>query len=131
MSAKAGRGGKVMVGANTVAFVETWTADISDELYDTSGLGSTSRTYVPQVLPAEGWTINWRALDNSDTATAAIRGAILAGTGLTLLLYEDSTKYWTSAASGAFVSNFSQSVGVDGLVTGSCSGQFSGGVTYN
>ena len=131
MAAIQGRGGKVMVGADTAAFVEEWTLNIEDEVLDTTGLGSTTRTYIGRGLPDTSWSINFKALDLSDTATAAFLTAAQANaSGITLLLYTSATKYFTSAASSAFVTSLSCTTHVDNSVTGSASGKVSGAMTY-
>lgn len=128
MAAIAGKGGKVVIGSDTVAFVENWTLNIGDEALETTGLGASARTYIGRALYEATADLTWRALDNSDTATAAIRAAALTNSGsVTLKLYQDGTKYWTGTA---FLTSFSQDTSVDGLVGGSCSATYSGGVTY-
>lgn len=129
MAAIQGRGGKVLQGANTLAFVENWELGISDEALETSALGSTARTYVGRGLPTNTGSCSFRALDNSDTGTAAIRAAALAnGTTIALKLYESATKYWDCAT--VIITGFSQSVSVDGLVTGSFQFTVSGAPAY-
>ena len=127
MAAIAGKGGKVMQGAAAVAFVESWDLGISDEALQTTGLGATARTYIGRGLPENTGSLTWRALDNSDTASAAIRAAALAGTELALDLYESATKYWDCQV---IVTSFSQSVTVDGLVTGSFNFTVTGAPVY-
>ena len=127
MAAIAGKGGKVMQGAAAVAFVESWSMDISNEALETTGLAATARSYIGLGLPTNTGSLTWRALDNSDTATAAIRAAALAGTELALDLYESATKYWDCQV---IITQFSQSASVDGLVTGSFSFTITGAPTY-
>lgn len=118
MAAIAGKGGKVMQGANTLTFVESWELSISDEALETTGLGATTRTYIGRGLPVNTGSVTWKALDNSGTGEAALRAAALAnGTSVALKLYESATKYWDCTV--CFITSFSQSVGVDGLVAGS------------
>jgi hypothetical protein len=117
MAAIAGRGGKVMQGANTLAFVKSWSLDIKDEALETTSLGATARSYIGRGMPENSCKIEFNALDNSGTGEAVLRAAALAGTSVALSLYESSTKYW--AISSAFITGFSQSVDVEGLVTGS------------
>jgi len=130
MAAIAGKGGKVMVGSDTVAFVENWTMGISNEALATHGLGATARTFIGLSLPEGTGTVQWRALDNSDTASAAIRAAALANaTPITLKLYESATKYW-DASEGAIITSLGQEVPVEGLVTGSFGFTLSGTIAY-
>lgn len=128
MAACSGSGGKVMVSSDTVAFVESWDLDISDEALETTGLGASARTFIGRGLPALGGSLTFRALDNSDTATAALRAAVLAGTSVALKLYESATKYW---GGDAIVTGYKQTTNVDGLVTGSIDFQCTGSWSYN
>lgn len=131
MAIKQGIGGKVMVGANTAANVESWEMQISNETLDTTGLGASGRAFVGRGLPEFTFTVNFKALDLADTATLALKAAAVSNsTGVTLLLYEDGTKYWTSAASSAYIDSYSETASVDGLVTGTISGKVSGVMTY-
>ncbi len=129
MAAIQGKGGSVKSGSDAVAFVESWELGLSDEALETTGLGATARAYVGRGLPAGTFSLTWRALDNSDTATAALRAAMLdnATNTITLSLYESSTKYWSCTG---IVTGFTQNTPVDGLVTGSCQGTCSGAITY-
>jgi hypothetical protein len=127
MAAIAGKGGSVKQGASALAFVESWEMSIANEALESTGLGATSRSYVGLGLPTNTGTVNFRALDNSDTGTAAVRAAALAGTELALDLYESSTKYWDCQV---IITAFSQSTGVDGLVTGSFGFTITGTPTY-
>ena len=116
MAAIAGKGGSVKQGSSVLAFVESWEMSIANEALESTGLGATSRSYVGLGLPTNTGTVNFRALDNSDTGTVAVRAAALAGTELALDLYESSTKYWDCQV---IITDFSQSTSVDGLVAGS------------
>jgi len=124
MAAICGKSGKVMVSSDTVAYVGEWTLSIPGiELSEYTGLGATEKAFLACGLPGPATgTINFNALDNLDTATAALRTALLAGTAVTLNLYESGTKYWTGE--DAYLTDFSQNVGVDGPVSGSYSFQY-------
>ena len=120
-----------MVGAAAVAMVETWEMNIEDEALDTTGLAATSASCIGRGLPKTTFNITWKALDMSDTATLAFLTAVQANaTGVTLLLYVNATKYYTSAASSAFITSLTCNTSVDGLVTGTASGVVSGVMTY-
>lgn len=120
-----------MVGASTAAFVESWEMSVEDEALETTGLGGTAKTFIGRGLPGTTFNINWRAADMSDTATLAFLTAVQANaTGVTLLLYVSGSKYYTSAASSAFITSLTTGATVDGLVTGSASGVVSGAMTY-
>lgn len=129
MAAIAGRGGKVMQGANTLVYVESWELSVSDEAIETTGLGATSRSYIGRGLPENTGTVNWRALDNSATGEAALRAAALDNsTTVALKLYESATKYWNCAT--CIITSFSQSTSIDGAVTGSFGFTVSGAPAY-
>lgn len=120
MAAICGKGGKVMVSSDTVAYVENWELTINGaELSDITALGASAKSYLSCGLPSATGRISWKALDNSDTATAALRTAILAGSSVAIKLYETSAKYYDITS--AYLSDLSQTVSVDGPVTGSCS----------
>jgi hypothetical protein len=105
--------------------------NIADEFLNTTGLAATAATGIGRGLPATTFDITWRAMDQSDTGTAAALTAAQANaTGITLLLYVSATKYYTSAASSAFITSLTTGATVDGLVTGSASGAVSGAMTY-
>lgn len=127
MAAIAGKGGSVKQGANALAMVESWEMSISDEALETTGLGASARTYIGRGLPQNTGTVNYRALDNSDTGTAAIRAAALAGTELALDLYESATKYWDCQV---IITSFGQQTNVDGLVAGSFGFTITGAPAY-
>lgn len=129
MAALAGKGGKVMVASDPVAFVESWDFSIDDEALETTGLAAAARTYIGRGLPTISGTITFRALDNSDTATAALRAAALDNsTAIALKLYESATKYW---GGNGVITNMGETDVVDGLVTGSFSFQGTGAWSYN
>jgi hypothetical protein len=124
MAAICGKAGKVLIGTDVVANVEDWNLDIAGmELSDITGLGATVKAFLATGLPGPATgTINLVALDNADTATAALRAAILAGTAVTLKLYESATKYWTGT--DAYLTNTNQAVNVTSAVSGSYSFQY-------
>lgn len=126
MAATSGKSGKVMVSTNTVAFVESWDLDISDEALETTGLGGSARSYIGRGLPALSGSLSFRALDNSDTATAALRAAMLGGSSVSLKLYDSASTYWSGSA---LITGYKETANVDGLVTGSidfvCTGTWS------
>lgn len=119
-----------MTGANTLANVESWTMEIPGApLTEIQGLGATAKSLLVTGLPGPATgTVNWRALDNSATAEAAIRAACLAGTSLALDLYESGTKYWDGA--DAYITSFSHNVSTEGPVSGSFAFTFGTVPTY-
>jgi hypothetical protein len=128
MAAKLGKSGKVMVSSDAVAMIESWELSLDNPAIETTGLGATARTYVGQGLPAGTGTLTWKALDLEDTATGALNTAFLAGTAVTLTLYETAAKYW--GATGAIITSLSQSVNLEGVVVGSMGFTLSGTIAY-
>lgn len=129
MAAIAGKGGKVMQGANTLVFVKSWTLAIKDDALESTGLGATARTYIGRGLPENTGSVEWQALDNSGTGEALVRASALDNsTTVALKLYESATKYWNCAT--VIITDFSQDVEVDGIVSGSFSFTVSGAPVY-
>ena len=130
MAAICGRGGKVIAGTKTCAHIGEWTMSIPGvEPEDITSLGATAKAFLACTLPGPATgTCTWKALDNADEGAAAVRAAVLAGTSIALDLYESATKFWDGA--DAYITNFSQTVGVDGPVGGSFDFQFATIPTY-
>lgn len=131
MAALAGRAGSIDVSGSKCTFVGSWEASIEDEALETTGLGATTYTGIGRGLPKTSFTINFNALDLSDTPTLALLTAAQANaTGLTCKFYVSGTKYYASPATSCFITGLSTSTDVQGLVTGSVSGVVSGALTY-
>jgi hypothetical protein len=128
MAAIKGVAGKVMVSSDAVAFVDSWSLNLDNPALETTGLGATARAYIGQGLPAGTGTLTYKALDNADTATAALRTAFLAGNIVTMTLYESASKYW--GATGAIITSLTQDVAVEGAVTGSMNFTLTGAISY-
>jgi hypothetical protein len=128
MAALAGKGGAVKIDTTAAAYVESWELSISDEVYDATGLGATSKAKVPHGLPENSWSITWKACDMSDASTLAFLTAIQAGTSIKLNLFQDGSKYWKMET--AYVTGFTTGATVDGLVTGSAEGTCDGNPAY-
>jgi hypothetical protein len=130
MAALAGKGGKVMSGSDTLAFVESYDLTVDDEALETTGLGATYKSYIGRSMYGASFNINWRAWDAGDAGSLAFQTQILAnaGTGITLKLYTDGTHYYSGTG---IVTSLGVSTTVDGLVTGTASGVISGALAYN
>ena len=127
MAAKAGKKGKVMVGANAVAEITGWNADISADLEETTPLGKDWKEHTPTLLGGEGSAEgNW-AIDSDTNGQAALQAALLGGTEVALKLYVDDTHYYSGQA---FISNMSVGVEAGGKVEVSFDFTFNGEVTY-
>lgn len=129
MAALSGKGGTVYSGTDKVAFVEEWTTEIADEALETTGLGDTVRSYIGRGLPTRNFSFTFRGLDMADTGSLAFytQAATNSGAAITLHFYTTGTTGWSG---NGIVTSFSASAGIDGLVSGSCSGVISGAWTY-
>lgn len=117
MAVKAGKSGKVMEGAVTIANIESWDLTIDDEALEYTGMGASARVYIGKGLYNIKGSVKFKGLDNADTGTAAIRAKILDNSSsIALKLYEDGTKYW---GGDAIIVGMPQSSTLEGLVTGS------------
>ncbi|MCK9326799.1 MAG: phage tail protein [Bacteroidales bacterium] len=128
MTAKAGKKGKVEVGANQVAEITGWNADISADLEETTPLGKDWKEHTATLLGGEGSAEgNW-AIDSDANGQAALQTALLGGTEVALKLYVDETHYYSGQA---FISNMSVGVEAGGKVEVSFDFTFNGAVSYN
>lgn len=131
MAAVAGYGGKVMVGANAVAQVRNWNADIQREEIDAThmndGVGGW-RSYIPGLGSGTGsMDVNW---DMSDTnGQLVLQNAVLTPpeTAPVVKLYTNSLNYYTGSI---IVTSVNVSVGTDGLAEATVNFRFTGAVTY-
>jgi hypothetical protein len=130
MAALAGKGGKVMSGSDTLAFVESWDLTVDDEALETTGLGATYKSYIGRSMYGASFSINWRAWDASDAGSLAFQTQILAnaGTAITLKLYTNGANYYSGSG---IITSFNVSTTVDGLVTGTASGVINGALSYS
>jgi len=128
MTAKAGKKGKVEVGANQVAEITGWNADISADLEETTPLGKDWKEHIATLLGGEGSAEgNW-AIDSDANGQAALQTALLGSTEVALKLYVDETHYYSGQA---FISNMSVGVEAGGKVEVSFDFTFNGAVSYN
>ena len=89
MAALAGKGGKVVVAAATVAEIEEWTYSPQVELYEKTAFLATSKTRLAGVNDGSG-SFKGRH-DQSDTnGQVVLHNAMLAGTVVALKLYTDT-----------------------------------------
>lgn len=125
--ALAGKGGKVTVGANTVAKVTSWSLDISADTLETTALGDTFKGVIVGLLDASG-SLDCTYEVNTDTnGQTSLQTSFLAGTSITPKLYVNATNYYTGTA---FITGMNVETPVDDKVSVSFDIQFSGAVTY-
>jgi hypothetical protein len=125
MSILKGKLAYVKIGANTMIQTDNWTLNIDDGLEEVTDHGDSW-------VARETTIMDWNATvdmftDWSDTAQAAIKTAVLAGSSVTLNLYESASHYWSGAA---FV-NISQSAPTTGIVRTTVNFNGNGAITYN
>jgi len=124
MAAVAGYGGN----ATEVKSIGDWSLDVSRDMLETTSMNDGEggwRTYIPGLAGATG-SMNIR-FDSADAGQIALRAAHLAGTSITLELYEDATHKYSGTA---YLTGLSPKAAVEGLVEQSASFQFSGEVAY-
>lgn len=131
MAAVAGYGGKVAVGANDVAQVRNWNADIQREEVDTTHMNDGAggwRSFISGLGAGTGsMDLNWDMTDTN--GQKVLQNAVLSPptTPPTVKLYVDGTHYYSGSV---IVTNVSPSVGVDGLAEASINFRFTGAVSY-
>lgn len=97
MTALAGKAGKVVVGAATVAEIDSWEYTPTMDLIDKTPFLATSKSHIAGLNDGSG-SFKGRH-DMTDTnGQLALRNAQLAGTQVTLKLYVDATHFYTVPA---------------------------------
>ncbi len=113
-----GKAGKVKVGTNTVADIDTWSLDIDRDTKESTAFGDSAlpyRSFVAGLAGASG-KLEGR-LNMADTnGQLALWQSLTSDTALTLHLQTDSTTPHEFQVS-AFITKMSPKVGVDALET--------------
>jgi hypothetical protein len=92
----AGVGGKVVVGANTAANIDTWTVTPKGAEKETTPFGA-ANSWQQTTGTIKSWTAKWDGqLDPSDAAQQALLNGL--NQIFTIKMYVDATYYWTGAA---------------------------------
>src|SRR2546428_12658743 len=93
MAQFAGKGGKVTVGANTVAELDEWDLSINADLNEITKFLDSAKGFLPGVYE---WNGSFKGrYDSTDTnGQLALLNAILNGTQIAISLYIDATKKW-------------------------------------
>lgn len=125
MAALAGYGGSVKVGANTVAQLGEWSADIDAEMLETTAFAATWKTYIAGLKSGTGkFSGRWDMTDT--TGQLALQNALLGGTTVSLVFGTGTNTYTATA----FVKAQTNKAAVNGLVEISFSATFTGAVTF-
>lgn len=125
----AGKGGSVRINGTpvtTVALVDTWSADLNQDLYDQTSLGDNWKSDVQGLKQLTG-TISGKWDVTSDAGQTALHNAVLNGVTAGLNLLTNGTDGYELTAN---LSKFSTSVPVNGLVTFQASFQSFGQVFF-
>lgn len=126
MAALAGLSGSVKVGANTVAEIGDWSLDIGLDSHEVSAFGDSWKRYVAGL---KGWSGSasgrWDMTDTN--GQAALQGALLGGTTVSLKLYVDSTHYYSGTA---YITGSTPAASVSGTVDVEFSFTGTGALSY-
>ena len=126
MAALAGKYGKVVVAAATVAEIDEWTLTPSTDIFEKTPFGATSKTHVAGLNDSTG-SFKGRH-DMTDTnGQVVLHNAMLAGTQVTLKLYVDGTHFYTVPA---LIKAKPMKAAVSGLVEAQFDFQGDGDVVY-
>lgn len=123
----AGKAGKVMIAAATVAKVSSWSLDISSDMLDDTALGDSWKGFISGLNEWSGSLDCKFAVHTDTTGQKALQDAILGGTSVAIKLYVNATNYYSGTA---FLSGMSPEDPVDDVVTISFDFQGSGALTY-
>jgi len=129
MAVSQGRTGKIMVGADTAAYIQGWSFNQNIGTVEVTSLQDTARVYENTIDDPEV-SINGY-FDPSDTVQSALQTSALAGdtTVSGVKLYINSTNYYT-LTDNALMTDYTQTGEVDGLVTFTCTIKAGGTVTF-
>ena len=120
MAHLAGKSGYVDTGI-AVTGINSWTLDYTSDTLETTDFADAGvKTYI---IGCSGWSGSFGGYKDGAPQT-------LAGAAVTLKLYESATAYWSSAASGAFITGVHSSVSQDGVVSVSYDFQGTGTLSH-
>lgn len=116
MAAESGINGSVVLGANSVLNISEWSIDIKNNIQDSTAFGDTWEQKLPGLKGATG---NLKGLLNvgDTTGQALLKTAVLAGTTVALILYNNANHYDFTA--------FIDGLKTDNKVDGVCEVEFS------
>lgn len=128
MAPKTGLGGSVvyMTGGTTlVAKVREWSLDFSNNLVDVTAFTDEWEDVRPGI---RGYSGSFSMIADTDGSHGTIRAAALAGSAVSLRLYDSSTTYYNIGT--AYIEGSSPSVSYDGAAEDSYSFKGSGALTF-
>jgi len=99
MAILSGNVGAVKLSTNQVAQIQKWSLSVGPNLQDTASFGDTWEEKSPALLKWSGsFTGQALAFGDDTNGQDALRTAALAGSTVSLRLYESSTKYYSGTA---------------------------------
>lgn len=123
----AGKDGKVMIGAATVAEVTSWKLDIGADMLDSTTLTKAWKEFVAGLKEWSGNVeCNWNVSGDA-AGQKAFQDAMLGGTTVAIKLYVNATTYYSGTA---YLSKQGVADGVTDLVGVSFDIQGTGALTY-
>lgn len=125
MAGIAGYASAAKISTNTILEMGEWSLDVERGLEDDTEFGDSWEALVATIGKASGsMKGRWGA---DGTQQAAMQNAVLNGTTVALRLYVNASNYYSGTA---YVTGFSPSATVKGLVEQEYKFQFTGAVTY-
>lgn len=129
MPALHGKGGKVLIGANTVSEIDEWSLDIDRKMHDVTSFGDAALPWESFIAGLTGAKAKFQGrLDMTDTnGQVALFNSLTSDTALTLTLNLSSSHNFGFSA---FVEKFSGKAPIKDVETVSWDLQVTGAVTY-
>jgi predicted secreted protein len=129
MAAVAGKGGAVKIAGTpviTVALVDQWSGDLNQEIYDVTSLGDTWKSDVAGLKKFTG-SLSGKWDVTGGAGQTVLHNSMLNGVTVSLDLLTDGVNGYELTA---FLTKFSTSNPVNGVVTFNCSFESQGQVYF-
>lgn len=127
MAGTAGKKGKVMIGANAVTALNSWSLELGLDTLETTAFGDDWKNFIAGL---KEWSASAEGAYNVHTdanGQAALQNAFLNGTEVDLKLYVNNTNYYGGQA---IISSLSVEDPVDDVVSISIEFQGNGALAY-
>lgn len=129
MAAIAGKGGQARVGANVVADVQEWSADIEKDLAESTALGASWKSNIPTLKGGSGsLSMSFNLTDTN--GQKALQDSFFNDTTVTLNLDTAASGTLRTYSGAAWVTKLSPGVKVSDRVMFSIDFTFDGAVTF-
>lgn len=129
MAAFSGTAGSVVFGTATVDLIKEWSIDFSMSPNETTVFAESWDSFQPGVRTVTGSFSGYKQFGIAGPVQNTAVYAFLAGSVVTLDLYETATKYWDIQQ--VFFTGFGETVSVKGLAEVTFNFQGIGSATYN